>query len=78
MKFGYVVYSDGEAAEALYRQGSVLVRRAGGQRMQVGCWPSWWWPIWCCMVRFVVVLPQRGSQVRVKRMDGLPAQFDRN
>jgi len=50
VKFGYVVYSDGEAAEALYRQGSVLVRRAGGQRMQV----------------------------RVKRMDGLPAQFDRN
>lgn len=50
VKFGYVVYSDAEAAEALYRQGSVLVRRASGQRIQV----------------------------RVKRMDGLPAQFNRN
>jgi len=47
VKFGYVVFTEAETAERLFRQGGVIVRRASGERIQV----------------------------RVKRMDGLPAQF---
>ena len=37
VKFGYVVFTEAETAERLYRQGSVVVRRASGERIQVGC-----------------------------------------
>merc|ERR1719234_2218389 len=47
VKFGYVVFTEAETVERLFRQGGVVVRRASGERIQV----------------------------RVKRMDGLPAQF---
>jgi len=50
VKFGYVVFTEAETAERLFRQGGVVVRRASGERIQV----------------------------RVKRMDGLPAQFYRS
>merc|ERR1719289_525136 len=50
LKFGYVVFTEAETAERLFRQGGVVVRRASGERIQV----------------------------RVKRMDGLPAQFYRS
>jgi len=50
VKFGYVVFTEAETAERLFRQGGVIVRRASGERIQV----------------------------RVKRMDGLPAQFYRS
>ena len=36
VKFGYVVYSEEGTAGWLHGQGSVLVRRASGQRCQVG------------------------------------------
>ena len=35
VKFGYVVFTEAETAERLYRQGSVVVRRASGERIQV-------------------------------------------
>merc|ERR1719285_135716 len=50
VKFGYVVFTEAETAERLFRQGGVVLRRASGERIQV----------------------------RVKRMDGLPAQFYRS
>jgi len=50
VKFGYVVFTEAETAERLFRQGGIVVRRASGERIQV----------------------------RVKRMDGLPAQFYRS
>ena len=72
VKFGYVVFTEAETAERLFRQGGVVVRRASGERIQVWLWRS------CTSSKvpfsFVKLLPQ----VRVKRMDGLPAQFYRS
>ena len=36
VKFGYVVYSEAETAERLFRQGSIAVRRGSGHHCQVG------------------------------------------
>ena len=35
VKFGYVVFTEAETAERLFRQGGVIVRRASGERIQV-------------------------------------------
>ena len=35
VKFGYVVFTEAETAERLFRQGGVVVRRASGERIQV-------------------------------------------
>ena len=35
VKFGYVVFTEAETAERLFRQGGVVVRRAPGERIQV-------------------------------------------
>lgn len=50
VKFGYVVYSEAETAERLFREGNIAVRRGSGYH----------------------------CQVKVKKMDGLPAMFHRN
>ena len=59
------MFTEAETAERLFRQGGVVVRRASGERIQVQ--PS-------RRDSFVKVL----LKVRVKRMDGLPAQFYRS
>ena len=38
VKFGYVVFTEAETAERLFRQGGVVVRRASGERIQVRLW----------------------------------------
>ena len=40
VKFGYVVFTEAETAERLFRQGGVVVRRASGERIQVRLWRS--------------------------------------
>ena len=35
VKFGYVVFTEAETAERLFRQGGVVVRRASGEQIQV-------------------------------------------
>ena len=37
VKFGYVVFTEAETTERLFRQGGVIVRRASGERIQVDC-----------------------------------------
>ena len=64
VKFGYVVYSEAGTAGLLHGQGSVLVRRASGQRCQVGDSNP--------------VMTMISCQVRIKWMDGQPAQFLRS
>ena len=41
VKFGYVVFTEAETAERLFRQGGVVVRRASGERIQVRSWRRW-------------------------------------
>ena len=48
VKFGYVVFTEAETAERLFRQGGVIVRRASGERIQV------------CSYYFLAVLGFRG------------------
>ena len=49
VKFGYVVFTEAETAERLFRQGGVIVRRASGERIQV------------CSYYYLAVLRMSGS-----------------
>ena len=51
VKFGYVVFTEAETTERLFRQGGVIVRRASGERIQV------------CSYFFLAVLRMSGSLI---------------
>ena len=55
VKFGYVVFTEAETAERLFRQGGVIVRRASGERIQV------------CSYYFLAVLRISGSFIWLAR-----------
>ena len=66
-----MVFTEAETAERLFRQGGVLVRRASGERIQVQHLATG-------SVFSNDHFNNISWQVRVKRMDGLPAQFYRS